>query len=167
MRGLIFNSFFVLSFLFPCRLLKSSVSKACVDDSESAIGQSVQEEVEHSGLVNELKDSGSSYSGSISSGICGEGAGSVTSVGSVVGSLTVECTGDSGVESSVVIIDSMSGVEEREVPREPSVSDRVERAPSPVGSNLYGGSGESSAHEFMRMFQGMMAGLMRASDSRG
>ncbi len=84
-----------------------------------------------------------------------------------MGSLTVECTGDSGVESSVVIIDSMSGVEEQEVPREPSVSDRVERAPSHVGSDLGGSSGESSAHECTRMFQGMMAGLMRASDSRG
>ncbi len=43
--ALVFNSLFVLSFLFSsCRLLKSSVSKACVDDGEGAIGQSVQEE---------------------------------------------------------------------------------------------------------------------------
>ncbi len=120
--------------------------------ARSQLDRACRRKVEHSALVEELKDSGASGSVSISSGICGEGAGSVTSVESVVGSLTVESTGDSGVESSVVIIDSMSGVEEREVPREPSVSDRVERVPSPVGSDLGGGSGESSAHEFMRMF---------------
>ncbi len=148
------------------------------------LDRACKKKVEHSAIVEESEDG---VSGSASS-ICGESAGSGRSVGSVIGNLTFECTSAFGVESSVIVVDRMSSVEEQEVRgyesrdseeiigtersesrriMESSVSDRVERAPSPVSSDLVGGSGDPSANEFMRMFQGMMAGLMKASDSRG
>ncbi len=48
--------------------------------ARAQLDRACKRKVEHSVLVEELKDSGASSSGSISSGICGEGAGSVTSV---------------------------------------------------------------------------------------
>ncbi len=148
------------------------------------LDRACKKKVEHSAIVEESEDG---VSDSASSN-CGESAGSSRCVGSVVGNLTFECTSEFGVESSVIVVDRMSSVEEQEVQgydsrdseeiigtersesrriMESSVSDRVERAPSPVSSDLVGGSGDPSANEFMRMFQSMMAGLMKASDSRG
>ncbi len=120
------------------------------------LDRACKKKVEHSAIVEESEDG---VSGSASS-ICGESAGSGRSVGSVLGNLTFECTSDFGVESSVIVVDRMSiSVEEQEVRgyesrdseeiistersdsrriMESSVSDRVERAPSPVSSDLGG-----------------------------